>query len=476
MLPPHKRRSCRQILNVPWVQMPQPADDERVRAWVLEHPQVRYVDLLLPDQMGIPRGKRVTIEELETIVRDGLLLPASMFALDVLGGTVQSTGLGFDDGDADRICLPVAGSLAPVPWLGPEVAQMQVSMYEHDRRPFHGDPRHVLAGVLRHFADLGLTPVMAVELEFYLVDRERTAEGCAQPPRQPLSGRREFRTQINSMADLNQYSTLLAGIDAAARAQALPAGTVLAEYGPGQFEVNLRHVPDALTACDHAIRLKRLVRGVALQHGMEATFMSKPYREHAGSGAHLHVSLVDSSGRNVFAAEDAAGSEMLRHAIGGLAATIDATMAVCAPSANSYRRFRPEAYVPLTPSWAINNRGVAFRIPHGPPASRRVEHRVAGADANPYLLASVVLAGLHHGLTQRLDPGAPLAGNAYRDGGATIPLTWPEALAAFERSDFVRRYLGDAFTDLYAATRRGEMQEFNSHIPPLDYAWYLTTS
>ncbi|HLB84601.1 MAG TPA: hypothetical protein VJK00_07710, partial [Steroidobacteraceae bacterium] len=113
--------------------MPQPADDERVRAWVSEHPQVRYVDLLLPDQMGIPRGKRVTIEELETIVRDGLLLPASMFALDVLGGTVQSTGLGFDDGDADRICLPVAGSLAPVPWLGPEVAQMQVSMYEHDR-------------------------------------------------------------------------------------------------------------------------------------------------------------------------------------------------------------------------------------------------------------------------------------------------------------------------------------------------------
>ena len=456
--------------------MPQPADDERVRAWVSEHSQVRYVDLLLPDQMGILRGKRITIDELESIGRDGLLLPASMFALDVLGGTVQATGLGFDDGDADRICLPVAGSLAPVPWLGPEVAQMQVSMYEHDGRPFHGDPRHVLAGVLRHFSDLGLTPVMAVELEFYLVDRERTAEGHAQPPRQPLSGRREFRTQINSMADLNEYSTLLAGIDEAARAQSLPTGTVLAEYGPGQFEVNLHHVPDALAACDHAIRLKRLVRGVALQQGMEATFMAKPYRDHAGSGAHLHVSLVDASGRNVFAAEDAAGSEMLRAAIGGLAATIDATMAVCAPTANSYRRFRPEAYVPLNPSWAINNRGVAFRIPHGPAASRRVEHRVAGADANPYLLASVVLAGMHHGLTHRLDPGAPLAGNAYRDGRATIPLTWPEALAAFERSEFVRQYLGDAFTDLYVMTRRGEMQEFNSYISPLDYAWYLTTS
>jgi glutamine synthetase len=399
-----------------------------------------------------------------------------MFALNALGGTVEATGLGFDEGDADRICLPVPDSLAPVPWLGPEVAQMQVSMYEHDRRPFHGDPRHVLAGVLRHLRELGLTPVMAVELEFYLVDRERTPEGLAQPPRQPRSGRREFRTQINSMTDLNEYSALLAAIHSAARAQSLPAGTVLAEYGPGQFEVNLHHVPDALTACDHGIRLKRLVRGVALQHGMEATFMPKPYREYAGSGAHLHVSLVDDSGHNVFAADDPAGSDLLRYAIGGLAATIDATMAICAPTANSYRRFRPEAYVPLNPTWAVNNRGVAFRIPHGSPASRRVEHRVAGADANPYLLAAIVLAGIHHGLTHKLDPGEPLAGNAYREGRATIPLTWPEALNAFERSDFVRRYFGDAFTNLYVNTRRGEMQEFHSQIPALDYAWYLTTS
>ena len=458
------------------VVMPQLAETAQVSAWLDQHPQVRYVDLLLPDQMGILRGKRVTIDELDAIQRDGLLLPASMFALDVLGGTVQSTGLGFDDGDADRVCLPLADSLAPVPWLGPEVAQMQVSMYEHDQRPFHGDPRHVLAGVLSRFRDLGLTPVMAVELEFYLVDRERTAEGHAQPPRQPLTGRREFKTQINSMADLNEYSAVLASIDAAARAQSLPAGTVLAEYGPGQFEVNLHHVSDALAACDHAIRLKRLVRGIALQHGLEATFMPKPYRDQAGSGAHLHVSLVDAERRNVFAADDPAGSPSLRHAIGGLAATIDASMAICAPTANSYRRFRPEAYVPLNPSWAVNNRGVAFRIPHGPAASRRVEHRVAGADANPYLLAAVVLAGMHHGIGNRLDPGPPLAGNAYRDNRATIPLTWPEALGAFERSPFIREYLGDAFTNLYAGTRRGEMQEFNSHVPALDYAWYLTTS
>jgi glutamine synthetase len=455
--------------------MPQVADFEAARAWLDRHPRVRYVDLLLPDQMGIPRGKRVTAAELEAVHRHGMLLPASMFALDVLGGTVQCTGLGFDEGDADRLCLPLPGSLAPVPWLGEQVAQMQVAMYEHDRSPFFGDPRHVLERVLGRFAVAGLRPVTAVELEFYFVDRERTPQGGAQPPRQPLSGRREDKTQINSMAELDQYSAVLAAIDEAARAQELPAGTVLAEYGPGQFEVNLHHVDDALLACDHAIRLKRLVKGVALAHGMDATFMPKPYRDHAGSGTHLHVSLLDRDGRNLFAAEDPAGSPALRHAIGGLVATIDDTMAVCAPTANSYRRFQPEAYVPLNPSWSVNNRGVAFRVPAGPPDSRRVEHRVAGADANPYLLAALVLGGMLRGIEQQLDPGPVLAGNAYRDTTPTIPLTWPEALAAFERGEFAREVLGERFARLYAQTRRGEMQDFHSYVSPLEYDWYLTT-
>jgi glutamine synthetase len=456
--------------------MPQIADFKLAQDWLQRHPQVRGVDLLLPDLMGIPRGKRVTAAELGGVHANGLLLPASMFALDVLGGTVQSTGLGFDEGDADRVCLPLAGSLAAVPWLGGHVAQMQVAMYEHDRKPFFGDPRHVLEGVLGRFDALGLRPVMAVELEFYFVDRERTQEGHAQPPRQPLSGRRESKTQINSMADLDEYSEVLAAIEAAAQVQELPTGTILAEYGPGQFEVNLHHVDDALLACDHAIRLKRLIKGVALQHGLEATFMPKPYRDHAGSGAHLHVSLVDGDGRNIFAADDPAGSPALRHAIGGLAATMNDTMAVCAPTANSYRRFQPEAYVPLNPSWSVNNRGVAFRVPAGPPTSRRVEHRLAGAEANPYLLAALVLSGMHLGITRKLDPGPVLAGNAYRDTTPTIPLSWPEALTAFEHSEFVREYLGERFTRLYAETRRGEMQDFSSYVTALEYSWYLTTS
>ncbi len=151
-------------------------------------------------------------------------------------------------------------------------------------------------------------------------------------------------------------------------------------------------------------------------------------------------------------------------------------MAVFAPTANSYRRFQPEAYVPLRPSWAINNRGVAMRVPHGPPPSRRVEHRVAGADANPYLLAATVLAGMLHGMERRLDPGPPVAGNAYRDPTPAIPMSWAEAITAFEHSAFAREWLGERYAALYAATRRGEMQDFQSHVSALEYDWYLTTS
>ena len=439
-------------------------------------PDVRFIDVLLADLCGIPRGKRIALHESGSLYGGGFLLPGSMFALDVLGGTIQDTGLGFDEGDADRSCLPIPGTLAPVPWRGDEgVAQIQTFMRDHDGSPFFADPRHVLTRVLDRFRALRLTPVIAVELEFYLLDPIRTPAGRVQPPRLPGLGRRDLRTQINSMADLNEFSAVLADISAACETQHVPSGSALAEYGPGQFEVNLRHCDDALVACDQAIRFKRLVRGVASRHAMEATFMPKPYEESAGSGAHLHVSLLDERGRNVFASDDAAGSETLRHAIGGLAATMAEAMLIFAPTANSYRRYRPEAYVPLSPTWAVNNRGVALRVPVSTPENRRVEHRVAGADANPYLLTAAVLAGIHHGLTHRIDPGPPFAGNAYRDPATRLPTNWPEAALAFERGAILREYFGHRFHQLFLTTRRAELRAFDLHVSPLEYEWYAAT-
>jgi glutamine synthetase len=441
-----------------------------------EFPATRFVDVLLADLCGIPRGKRVTIDELEQVYRGEFLLPGSLFAVDVQGGTIQETHLGFDEGDADRPCLPLPGTLVPMPWSREDAAQVQVCMRDHDGSDFYGDPRHALGRVLARFCDLGLTPVVAIELEFYFLDMERTLEGRIQPPRLPLTGRREYRTQINSMTDLNEFAAVLADINTACAAQRISAGTALAEYGPGQFEVNLHHSSDVLAACDEAIRFKRVVRGIATQHGMEATFMPKPYADMAGSGAHLHVSVLDRSGRNIFASDDPLGSERLRHAIGGLAQSMSDAMFIFAPTINSYRRYRSESYVPLSPTWAVNNRGVALRIPVSTPENRRVEHRVAGADANPYLLAAAVLAGIHRGLVRTPDPGPPLAGNAYKDARTTLPITWPEAALAFEGSEFIREYFGEKFQTLFATTRRGELHAFESQVSTLEYAWYVTTS
>jgi glutamine synthetase len=453
-------------------------DVSELAAFRLRYPQTRFIDVLLADLCGIPRGKRIPIDETSALYAGGFLLPGSLFALDVLGGTIQETGLGFDEGDADRSCVPVDGTLVPVPWRSEEegVAQIQVSMREHDGSPFFGDPRHVLAAVLERFRELRLTPVVAIELEFYLLDPERTIDGRIQPPRLPLTKRREYRTQINSMADLNEYSAVLAEIASACEAQRVPAGTALAEYGPGQFEVNLHHSPDALLACDQAIRFKRLVRGVATRHGMEATFMPKPYEDMAGSGAHIHVSVLDERGRNVFESADPAGNDTLKHAIGGLGKTMADAMLIFAPTANSYRRYRSESYVPLNPNWAVNNRGVALRVPVSTPENRRVEHRVAGADANPYLLTATVLAGIHYGISRAIDPGPPLVGNAYRDSVSTLPTTWPEAALAFEASTVLREYFGDKFHRLFVTTRRGELRAFESHITRREYEWYVTTS
>jgi glutamine synthetase len=253
----------------------------------------------------------------------------------------------------------------------------------------------------------------------------------------------------------------------------VPATSSLAEYGPGQYEVNLQHAPDALRVCDEALRFKRIVKSVARAHGCDATFLPKPYRDMAGSGLHIHVSLLDASGANIFAAAEPLASAPLRHAIAGTLATLADGMAICAPGPNSWRRFRSEAYVPLHATWSVNNRGSAIRVPSSDAANLRLEHRLAGADANPYLVVAWVLAGIHHGITQRLEPPPLITGNAYAQSGDPLPIYWNEAIERFARSETAARHLGWKFVNLYATVKRAECQEFASHVTPLEIQRYL---
>jgi glutamine synthetase len=448
--------------------------DSTLERFLAENPQIRFFDAFVNDLNTIERGKRIDRAGISGVFKRGMPLPGSMFALDIEGGTVEASGLGFADGDADRPCMPIPGTLVPVPWAAADgVAQVQLTMHEHDGTPFFGDPRHLLGRVLERFTKLGLTPVVAIEYEFYLVDAERDAHGQPQPPRGPLTGRREYRTQINSMTDLNEYSNLLAEIDRVARLQNIPSTSALAEYGPGQYEVNLQHGPDALRVCDEALRFKRVVKSVARAHGCEATFLAKPYRDMAGSGLHIHVSLLDAAGKNIFAAANPLDSKPLRHVIAGTLTTLADGMALCAPGPNSYRRFRSEAYVPLHPTWSINNRGSAIRVPASDPDNLRIEHRLAGADANPYLVLAWVLAGMLHGLENRLEPPAVLTGNAYVQDGDPLPTTWAQAIEKFSTSSFAKAALGEKFVSLLTAVKRAEMEEFNSFVTPLEIARYL---
>lgn len=448
------------------------APKPEVQRFLEENPDVAAVDCVIADINGCLRGKRVRRDALTKVYTDGICLPGSLYALDITGTTVEATGLGFDSGDADQICRPVPGRLSRSPWQKSATGQVLMAMHGEDDQPYFADPRCALATVTARFSEMGLTPVVAVELEFYLIDRLRD-RGRPRPPLSPATGEREASTQVYGMKELDDYVEFIEAVRVAAERQNLPADTAVSEYAPGQYEVNLRHRDDAVAACDDAILLKRLLKGVAKQFGMEATFMAKPYEDRAGNGLHVHVSLVDKDGRNVFAGNDALGSDALRHAIGGLKQTMAESTAIFAPTANSYRRYRADSFVPMSPTWGANNRTLALRIPAGSRDATRVEHRVAGADANPYLVMAAILAGMHHGITHRIDPGPPTEGNAYAQHPPSIPCYWNDALARFDGAAVLPSYLGEAFCHVYSACRWHECDTFNAHISPLEYEWYL---
>jgi glutamine synthetase len=442
---------------------------DELDAFLAVHRDLEAVEVFVTDINGVARGKLLRAAELPRLYRDGRPLPGSLLSLDTTGVEVAQTGLTWDVGDADLIAFPVAGSLRRLPWRSVPTAQVLLSVWESDGRPHAADPRHVLAGVLDRFRPIGIL-VVAAELELYLVDPDR--DRGLRPPRTP-GGRRLDQIDAFSVTELEELSPVLDELFAAARVMELPVETAISESAPGQLEIVLHHRADALRAADDAVQWKRLVRGVAAKHGLLATFMAKPFGERAGSGLHLHASVEDRDGRNLFASEDPAGSSILRHAIGGLLAMLEESMAVFAPNANSYRRLQAHSYAPVSRTWGVNNRTVAVRVPTGAPETRHLEHRVAGADANPYLAIAAVLAGIHKGIVDELDPGPATEGNGYAST-SRLPSDWPEALRRLRTSTDLASYFGAPFLKTYDAIKTAECRRFHAHVGELDLAWYLT--
>ena len=450
------------------------AEPGEVEAFLRAHPDLEAAEALVTDPTGVGRGKLLRAADLAKLYREGRPLPCSIMSLDITGEDVEETGLVWYIGDADKLAWPIAGTLKRAGWMGVPTAQLLLSLWELDGQPYIGDPRHVLARVVRRLEAEGYTPVVAAELEFYVVDPARGSDGRLQPPKAPATGRRLDRIDVYSVTELEEFAPFIAELYGAARSMALPAETLISEYAPGQLEVVLRHRADALQAADEAIQWKRLVRGVAAKHGLLATFMAKPYSGRAGSGFHIHASLADRAGRNLFASEDPEGTPLMRQAVAGLLATIADGMGVFAPNANSYRRFQSASYAPIAKTWGVNNRSVAVRVPTGGPETRHLEHRVAGADANPYLAIAAVLAGMHKGIAEGLDPGPAIEGNGYAQASADLPNDWPAALRLLRDSAFLKDYFGAPFLAIYHAIRSAECRRFSAQVSELDLDWYLT--
>jgi glutamine synthetase len=441
------------------------------------HPEIEAFDIVLTDVNGVGRGKIIRRHELMGLYENGRHLPISILGLDITGEDVHETGLIWDSGDGDLRAWPIPGTLKPLHGTSPARGQVLISMYHLDGTPMSSDPRHALARQVAAFAERGVTPAGAFELEFFLLANERDGEGRVQPANAVLDGRRSGKTEVYSVDHLHGMEPLFADIYASAKEQGVPAETVISEYAPGQYELTLNYRKDVLQAADDLVMLKRLVRAAARRHGVTACFMAKPIERYAGSGMHLHVSLLDREGRNVFSeAREGEWSSTLLHALGGLAATMAESMLVFAPHANSWRRFVAQSYAPVAPIWGVNNRSVALRVPAGDVKNRRIEHRPSGVDANPYLVAATVLAGMAQGFDEKLDPGPEIKGNGYENAEArrgVMPPDWRSAIEAAKGSAFLKSALGADLHRTFTAIKEAEYFRVARTVSELDYHLYL---
>jgi len=440
-----------------------------------QRPDTELLEIAAPDMNGILRGKRLQAEDFgKPFGKSGINYCASSVVMDSKGEAFESIVYGNEDGDPDVIGHAVAGSLATVPWAVAPTAQVLLELVDTDGSPYFLDPRNVLRNAVRPLTEMGLHPIVATELEFYLLEHDGE-EFKAKLGRIPGSDLPQDGLQFSSLDDLAEIDPFLADLTEVCRAQNIPAGAALSEYAPGQFEVNLQHVDAPALACDHAILLKRAVKAVARRNDLAASFMAKPFTDFAGCGMHVHISVLDDDGKNVFAGTSADGdfSDTLRHAIGGMAAVMDESMAIFAPNANSYRRYGKNSYVPSTPNWGPNHRDLAMRIPVSSPENTRVEHRVAGADSNPYLVLAAILAGIHYGITSKTDPGVMVKARETIEEKVTLPVRWEQALDVYDAGKILPKYLGQEYHRVFGSCRREECDRFRAEVSNRDYEWYL---
>ncbi len=438
---------------------------QEIQTFCKQNPQIDEVDIITTALTPKFWGKRYPIAKLASLLGQ-FKMPRGNFLMSPEGQYIEVLHYNDTDGDPDCAFQFIPGTLKPTPWAGEKRAQIMVSTVDA-HTPFVAEPRLVLKNVLDKLSRDNMRPTVAFELEFYLIDKQRTEDGLAQRPKNQVNGRRD-NDFILGMDRLDEFTHVLRDIRESCDKQGIISTAISAEMGPGQFEINLNHNSDCLKAADEVVLYQRLIKGVATKHGFEATFMAKPYMQYAGSGMHMHISLYDENGENQFAKNN---NEMLRHAIGGCLQTLHGALAFLASTPNAYRRYAPDLAIATKKSWAFENRYAAIRIPESNEKNMRIEHRVPAADANPYLAMAAVLAGVYLGIKQKIDPGAECESQAAVEH--EFPRTLTETLNELEQDKALCEILGEEFSEIYLAYKRSEIREFENHIAAREYQWYL---
>jgi glutamine synthetase len=440
-------------------------------AWLRDNPHVRTIRVAACDLNGQARGKRLPSRFAGKVEEEGTRFPLSVLNLDIWGEDIEGSPLVFESGDADGVLRPTGRGFVPMPWLEAPTALLPLWMFADDGTPFEGCPRQALHRVLKAYEARGWSPMVATELEFYLVD---DAGDDLAPPPSPRTGKRREAAEILSLRTLDAFDAFFTDLYDACEAMDIPADAAISEAGMGQFEINLMHGP-AMKAADDTWLFKMLVKGLARRHGFAGSFMAKPYADYSGNGLHMHFSVLDANGNNVFDDGGPQGSGVLRQAVAGCLAALPDMTLILAPHANSYDRLVPGAHAPVGICWAHENRTAAIRIPGGSPKARRIEHRVAGGDINPYLMIAAVLGAALQGIEEGLAPPPPITGNAYDQKLPQIPTCWQGAIDAFEKSPRMARLFPRGLIRNLVMTKRQEAQRMAELDERARAALYLDT-
>ncbi len=422
-------------------------------AWFAEH-GVTEVECMVPDLNGIARGKILPAKKfLESVGDRGLRLPEAIFVTTIDGGYPPDEDV-TNPANADIYLRPDPATIRLVPWYREPTAQVIADCFYADGSPVDISPRAVLRRVLDRYHERGWQPVVAPELEFYLVKPNTDPDYPLEPPI-GRSGRPETGRQAYGIDAVNEFDPIFEEIYDHCEAQGLDIDTLAHEAGAAQMEINFVH-GDAMALADQVLLFKRTVRQTAMRHDVYATFMAKPMQRQPGSSMHIHQSLhALGTDRNLFADANGEDTPLFRAFLGGLQAYLPAAMPLLAPNVNSYRRLQRYSDAPINTHWGRDNRTTGLRVPNSSPAARRVENRVAGADANPYLALAATLACGYLGMTEDLEPADPILDSAY-ERAHTLPRHLSEALLKLHRSKPLREILGDRFVSCFMQVKQHE--------------------